>query len=149
MNKVTDNKFTFNISTPVEKYKELTGRFGFSEEKRHFVAEVKTPSNLIGVELLFFLKNMSYFNVKLQLATPLLFMQNALLLGKLKSHEVMIKNLFICAYCDVKDLRRILDLDGINYKLVLLEYGFIKTLQILNTVTKYILPFLVMKKMVL
>lgn len=92
INKITDNNLSFNVSTPVEKYKELKGRFGFSEEKRHLVAEVTTPSNLIGVELLFVLKNMSYFDIMFNLATPLDFMENALILGKLKNEEVITLN---------------------------------------------------------
>lgn len=76
------------MTTPVAKYEHITGRFGFSEEDRHLVAEIRTPVNAIGVEFLFAINNITNYNIKCSVASPLEFMQNALLIGKLGTEEV-------------------------------------------------------------
>lgn len=80
--------FFFNITTPIEKYKMLTGRFGFSERKRHLVAEVRAPSGAVGVEVLFYILNISDFDVKFNLATPIDFLQNVMVVATVKNDRV-------------------------------------------------------------
>lgn len=78
----------FNITTPIQKYSLLTGRFGVSEELRHAVAEIRTPTDCMGLELLLDVHTTSNFDVKFYLATPFEQVKDIMLVGKLKQTEV-------------------------------------------------------------
>ncbi|KYB29704.1 hypothetical protein TcasGA2_TC031518 [Tribolium castaneum] len=84
LRKLTNSMVVCNITTPIEKYKNMMGRFGFSEERRHLVAQVTYPSGLMGVEILLEMEAITNFDVKLSLATPISFLQEILIVGKLK-----------------------------------------------------------------
>lgn len=87
--RIKESMVEFNLTTPLERYAFLRGRFGLSERDRHVVAEVVSPSGPLGFEVLFQLfTGSSYdFNVKLQLATPLDVLQRSLLVAKLNKKE--------------------------------------------------------------
>lgn len=78
----------FNVTTPLEKYSRLTGRFGINDEDRHVVAEILYPTGSLGTEVLFNVRSIANFDVKFSLATPLEFLQRILVVGKLKAEEV-------------------------------------------------------------
>lgn len=78
----------FNVTTPIEKYHKLEGRFGLSEEKRHLVAQIAYPSGLMGLEILLQLESITKFDVKFSLATPISFLQQILVVGKLQPDRV-------------------------------------------------------------
>lgn len=86
--KFTDTMFMVNITTPIERFRRVDGRFGISEKRRHFVAEVRMPTNALGVELLWDIETLSDFNVKMNVETPLDGFQKAMLVGKVKPDTV-------------------------------------------------------------
>lgn len=43
--KITDCMLVVNITTPIEKYRNIVSRLGLINRKRHFVAEVRAPGN--------------------------------------------------------------------------------------------------------
>lgn len=83
--KLTDCMLIMN-ATSLEDFYQL--RFLISTEKRHFVAMLSYPSGSLGTELLLSLNSIINFDVKFQLATPIEFLQNVLLVAKLKREEV-------------------------------------------------------------
>lgn len=78
----------FNVTTPLEKYNKMTGRFGINDESKHVVAEIIYPTGSVGTELLFNVASIADFDVKFSLATPLEFLERILIVGKLKEEEV-------------------------------------------------------------
>lgn len=80
--------FVFNITTPIEKFKELAGELGFLEEQNRLVALVRYPTGDIGFEIKFLVQSMTDFDVKLYLATPIEVLQKILILGILKPEKV-------------------------------------------------------------
>ncbi|XP_024879673.1 uncharacterized protein LOC112459670 [Temnothorax curvispinosus] len=83
-----ESKVEFNVTTPLEKFAFVRGRFGLSESNHHVVAEVVTPNGPLGVEGLCQVFTATYdFNVKLMLATPLEVLQKALMVVKLNRRE--------------------------------------------------------------
>lgn len=79
----------FNVTTPLERYAFLRGRFGLSERDRHIVAEVLSPTGPLGFEALcqLFTGSSYDFHIKLQLATPIELLQRSLLVAKLNKKE--------------------------------------------------------------
>lgn len=83
-----ESKVDFNVTTPLEKFAFVRGRFGLSESDRHVVAMIVTPNGPIGVEAMLQLFTSAYdFNVKLMLATPIEILQKVLVVAKLNSRE--------------------------------------------------------------
>lgn len=83
-----ESKVEFNVTTPLEKFAFVRGRFGLSESNRHAVAEIVTPNGPLGVEALCQIFTAAYdFNVKFMLATPIEVLQKALIVAKLNRRE--------------------------------------------------------------
>lgn len=86
--RLRESMVQFNITTPLEKFSFIRGRFGISESNRHVVAEVVTPSGPVGVEALVQFLTAEYdCNVKLSFATSLELLQRLLLVAKLNNRE--------------------------------------------------------------
>ncbi|GLH12107.1 Apolipophorins, partial [Gryllus bimaculatus] len=86
--KLTDNMLVFEITTPMENYSKITGRFGYSGERKHLVAEISSPHAQIGIEILFQFQNTNNFDIKFNVATPIEFLQKAILVAKLEEETV-------------------------------------------------------------
>lgn len=86
--KFTDCFFEANITTPIEKFCNMVGRFGINEKDKHFVAEVRSTERALGVEILYDIDSMSDFNVKFNLETPLEAFERILFVGKLKPDTI-------------------------------------------------------------
>ncbi|KAK9890371.1 hypothetical protein WA026_010464 [Henosepilachna vigintioctopunctata] len=82
--KLTNSMLTVNVTTPIEKYSTITGRFGFIENQRYVVAMVEYPAKIVGVEALLSIQSLTEFDVKFIMGTPLEVLQRALLIAKLK-----------------------------------------------------------------
>lgn len=83
-----ESKVEFNVTTPLEKFAFVRGRFGLSESNHHMVAEIVTPNGPLGVEGLCQIFTAAYdFNVKFMLATPIEVLQKALVVAKLNRRE--------------------------------------------------------------
>lgn len=86
--RLTDSMLVLNITTPLEKYKDITARFGISDKERHAVAEIVYPDGSLGTEILFNVRGFTDFDVKFSLCTPIEFLQRILLVAKLKPETV-------------------------------------------------------------
>ncbi|KAL3290379.1 hypothetical protein HHI36_023721 [Cryptolaemus montrouzieri] len=84
LKKLTNSMFTVNITTPIEKYSTINGRFGFIENQRYLVAMITYPSKVLGVEALLSIQSLTEFDTKFILGTPLQVLQRVIFIGKLK-----------------------------------------------------------------
>ncbi|XP_076760898.1 apolipoprotein lipid transfer particle [Xylocopa sonorina] len=83
-----ESSIVLNVTTPLEKFSFVRGRFGFSERDRQVVAELVAPAGTIGFDAVCqFFQHEYGFNVRLLIATPLEILQNSLLVAKLNSRE--------------------------------------------------------------
>ncbi|KAH8412988.1 hypothetical protein KR009_007324, partial [Drosophila setifemur] len=94
VNKFTDNMLTINITTPLEKFRTINGRFGLNEKKRHAVAEVRAPTAALGLEALADIRNLLNFDVKLSVATPIENFQQAAIFAMLNPERVDMRGLW-------------------------------------------------------
>lgn len=102
--KITDCMLTVNITTPIEKYRNIVSRFGLRNRKRHFVAEVRAPGGALGIEVKFAVESMSNFDVILNLETPIDSFKKIMLIGKLQSDMVDFRgglNKFVLGYVGI------------------------------------------------
>ncbi|CAG9760350.1 unnamed protein product [Ceutorhynchus assimilis] len=82
--KLIDSMFVANITTPDETYE---CKFKLSKKDRHFIALLSYPTGQLGTEVLVVLNDLTDFNVKLLLATPVEFLQKILIIAKLQPKE--------------------------------------------------------------
>ncbi|TDG46759.1 hypothetical protein AWZ03_006806 [Drosophila navojoa] len=92
--KFTDNMLIVNITTPLEKFRTIHGRFGLNEKKRHAVAEVRAPTAALGIEALADVKNLLDFDVKLSVATPIESFQQAAVFGQVNTERVDMRGIW-------------------------------------------------------
>ncbi|XP_063971909.1 uncharacterized protein LOC135159796 [Diachasmimorpha longicaudata] len=87
--RIKESMIEFNLTTPLEKYRLITGRFGISEKDRHVVAEVVSPSGPLGIEVFcqVFTNPNNDFNVMLKLSTPVELLQRIWIIGKMAKTE--------------------------------------------------------------
>ncbi|XP_026671389.1 uncharacterized protein LOC108627461 isoform X2 [Ceratina calcarata] len=86
--RIKESSMELNLTTPLEKFSFIRGRFGLSESNRHIVAKLDTPSGSLGIEAICQLFTSNYqFHVLLSVATPLEILQETLLIAKLNDRE--------------------------------------------------------------
>lgn len=85
LNKITDCMLIINATSLDDKYQL---KFLISTELRNFVAMLTYPGGHLGTEVHLSLTSIVNFDVKLQLATPIEFLQNVLVVAKLKPEQV-------------------------------------------------------------
>ncbi|XP_076260910.1 apolipoprotein lipid transfer particle isoform X2 [Rhynchophorus ferrugineus] len=79
-----DSMFIANVTTLDEKYQ---CQFKLSKKDRHFIALLSYPTGNLGTEIILVFNDLTDFNVKFFLATPVDFIQNVLVVGKLQPEE--------------------------------------------------------------
>jgi hypothetical protein len=77
-----------NVTTPIEKFRNIVGRFGINEHEKHIVAEVRAPNGSLGFEVLFLINSNSDFDIKFFLATPLDAFEKLMLVAKMNNDMV-------------------------------------------------------------
>ncbi|KAG8042041.1 hypothetical protein G9C98_000032 [Cotesia typhae] len=89
LTRIKESMVQFNITTPLEKYSFVRGRFGLSERNKHVVAELVLPSGPIGVEALcqLFTATSYDFNIMLRFSTPIEALQKFMVITKLAKTE--------------------------------------------------------------
>lgn len=86
--RMTDSMLVVNVTTPLEKYREITARFGISDVERHAVAEIVYPDGSLGTEIMFNVRSFTDFDIRFSLCTPIEFLQRILVVAKLKPETV-------------------------------------------------------------
>lgn len=92
--KLSDSKLNIGITTPLEKYRTLEGRFGLNEKQRHAVAEIRSPDGALGIEILADFISLLDFDVKLSLATPIENFKKASVIAKVKPTTVDVRGTY-------------------------------------------------------
>nr|XP_013118557.1 unnamed protein product [Stomoxys calcitrans] len=92
--KLADSKLTVIITTPLEKYRTLEGRFGLNEKQRHAVAEIRSPDGALGLEILADFVGLMDFDVKLSVATPIENFRQAAVVAKVKPNTVDVRGTY-------------------------------------------------------
>lgn len=112
--KLTDCMLVVNITTPIEKYRNIVSRLGLVNRKRHFVAEVRAPLGALGIEVKFAVESMSKFDVIFNLETPIESFKKIMLIGKLRSDMVDFRgglNKFVLGYIGVSQYQSLEDFE--------------------------------------
>lgn len=102
--RITDCMLVVNITTPIEKYRNIVSRFGLINRNRHFVAEIRAPSGALGIEVKFAVNSISDFDIIINLETPVEDFKKVMLIGKLTSDTVDFRgglNRFVLGYIGV------------------------------------------------
>lgn len=79
--KITDCMLEVNITTPIDKYRHIKGRFGLVDVKKHFVAELRAPYAALGVEIKFAVQNISNFDIIFNVETPITKFEKAMVIA--------------------------------------------------------------------
>ncbi|XP_050528812.1 uncharacterized protein LOC126898616 isoform X2 [Daktulosphaira vitifoliae] len=83
-----NSKILLRLITPYENYKVLYGKFGYKSRDKHLFFNIYGEKLKLGGELLYNYKNLSYYNIKLQINTPVDPLKQLLITGKLNSEFV-------------------------------------------------------------
>lgn len=86
--RITDNMFSLNVTTPMEKFGLIVCRLGLSDRDRHAVAEVRLPASALGVELLWAIDALHSFDVLVSMETPVEAFQRVMLVAKMRPQTV-------------------------------------------------------------
>lgn len=88
MKRLLDNMISFNLSTPIQTFPYLLGKFGIIEMKRYLIADLKTLNKSLGVEVLFDFESITDFDLKFYIATPQPAFEKVLAVGKIKTDMI-------------------------------------------------------------
>lgn len=86
LKKFFDNMISFNISTPIETFPSLLGKFGIIEHKKYLIADLKASNKSLGVEILFDFVSITNFDMKFYAATPQPSLEKILAIGIIKDN---------------------------------------------------------------
>lgn len=86
--RLTDCMLQVNVTTPIEKYRTIIGRFGLIDRDYHVVAELRGPTDALGIEIKFDVNLINDFDIIFNLETPSAYLQKAMIIGKLKPEMI-------------------------------------------------------------
>lgn len=113
--KLTDNILIINITTPIEKLRNINARFGLSERRRHAVAEVRSTSTALGVEVLCDVISLMNFDTKFSIATPIENFQEVAVFAKLKPETIDFHGIWNNGSLGFTGVWRMVDLRNFEY----------------------------------
>lgn len=102
--KLTNCMLELNVTTPIEKYRNIKGRFGLIDRNRHIVAELRAPNAALGIEIKFAVKLVNDFDIIFNMETPIASMEKAMIVAKLHSDVIDFRgglNKFVLGYVAV------------------------------------------------
>lgn len=88
MKRLLDNMISFNLTTPIETFPFLLGKFGIVEMQRYLIADLKTLNRSLGIEVLFDFNSITDFDLKFYVATPQPGFEKVLAIGKIKEDTI-------------------------------------------------------------
>lgn len=88
MKRLLDNMISFNLTTPIETFPFLLGKFGIREAKRYLIADLKTLNRSLGIEVLFDFNSITDFDLKFYIATPQPALEKVLAVGRIKEDTI-------------------------------------------------------------
>lgn len=102
--KITNCMLEMNVTTPIEKYRNIKGRFGLIDYNRHVVAEMRAPNAALGIEIKFAVNAINNFDIIFNVETPITSLEKAMLVAKLQSDVIDFRagrNQFVLGYVAV------------------------------------------------
>lgn len=102
--KLTNCMLEMNVSTPIEKYRNIKGRFGLIDHNRHVVAELRAPNTALGIEVKFAVKAINDFDIIFNVETPIATLEKVMLVAKLEADIIDVRgglNKFVLGYVAV------------------------------------------------
>lgn len=90
-----NSKILLKITTPYESYKTLYGKMGYKAREKHIFLDLYGDNFKLGGELLYLYKNLSNYNLKLRVNTPVDPLKQLIIAGKLHNELVSI----LCRMC--------------------------------------------------
>lgn len=102
--KITNCMLEMNVTTPIEKYRNIKGRFGLIDRNRHIVAELRAPNAALGIEIKFAVQAINDFDIIFNVETPIASLEKAMLVAKLHSDVIDFRgglNKFVLGYVAV------------------------------------------------
>ena len=88
MKRLLDNMISFNLTTPIETFPYLFGKFGIQEAKKYLIADLTTKNKSLGIEILSNFTSISDFDLKFYAATPITRFERLLAIGKSKEDTI-------------------------------------------------------------
>lgn len=88
MKRLLDNMISFNLTTPIDTFPYLLGKFGIIEKNRYLIADLQTQNRSLGIEVLYAFNSITDFDLKLYIATPQPAFQKVLAIGKIKEDMI-------------------------------------------------------------
>lgn len=85
-----NSKILLKISTPYESYKTLYGKMGYKAREKHIFFDIYGDNFKLGIELRYLYKNLSNYNLKLRVNTPVDPLKQLIIAGKLNNELVSI-----------------------------------------------------------
>lgn len=84
LKRLFDNMISFNISTPIETFPSLLGKFGINDLRKYLIADLKTLNKSLGIEILFDFHSITDFDLKFYAATPQPAFERILAIGTIR-----------------------------------------------------------------
>jgi hypothetical protein len=111
---------TFNLTTPIETFPYLLGKFGIVETKRYLIADLKTLNRSLGVEILFDFNSINDFDLKFYIATPKPALEKILAIGKIKEDTIHLEGALNKISLGFKGIWRFKRYDNFEYSYMIL-----------------------------
>jgi hypothetical protein len=120
LKRLLDNMITFNLTTPIETFPYLLGKFGIKETKRYLIADLKTLNRSLGVEILFDFNSINDFDLKFYIATPQPALEKILAIGKIKEDTIHLEGALNKISLGFKGIWRFKRYDNFEYSYLIL-----------------------------
>lgn len=78
------------ITTPYESYKTLFGKMGYKAREKHIFFDIYGENFKLGGEMRYLYKNLSNYNIKLRVTSPVDPLRQLIIAGKVNSEVVCI-----------------------------------------------------------
>lgn len=119
MKRLLDNMITFNLTTPIETFPYLLGKFGIQEPKRYLIADLKTSNRSLGIEILFDFNSITDFDLIFHVATPQPGLE-LLAVGKIKEDTIHFEGAWNKISCGFKGIWHFVHYDDFEYSYMVL-----------------------------
>lgn len=84
------SKILMKITTPYENYKTIFGKMGYKARQKHIFIDFYGENFKLGAELVYLYKNLSNYNLKLRVSSPVEPLKQLIIAGKLNSELVSV-----------------------------------------------------------
>lgn len=83
-----NSKILMKITTPYESYKTLFGKMGYKAREKHVFFDIYGENFKLGGEMRYLYRNLSNYNIKLRVTSPVDPLRQLIIAGKVNSELV-------------------------------------------------------------